>query len=41
MLFIVSSLSEVGLAELVEKDYVVRLETAERQLQPQNGAQSQ
>lgn len=29
------------LEELVEKDYVVRLETAERQLEPQNGSQPQ
>ncbi|MFC2005262.1 hypothetical protein ACFLUY_03455, partial [Chloroflexota bacterium] len=39
--FIIADMPVNSLGKLTEKDYVVRLETAERQLQPQNGAQPQ
>jgi len=39
--FILADMPIDMLEELAEKDYVVSLETAERQLQPQNGAQPQ
>lgn len=39
--FLMADMPIDKLEELAEKDYVVRLETAERQLQPQNSAQPQ
>ena len=39
--FLIAEMPISSLEELAEKDYVVRLETAERQLQPQNAAQPQ
>ncbi len=39
--FLMADMPVNRLEELAEKDYVVRLETAERQLQPQNTAQPQ
>lgn len=39
--FILADMPVDKLEELVSKDYVVRLETAERQLEPQNSSQPQ
>jgi len=39
--FLIADIPIDRLKDLTEKDYIVRLETAERQLQPQNGAQPQ
>jgi len=39
--FILADMPIDRLEELVEKDYVVRLDTAERVLEPQNGSQPQ
>jgi len=39
--FLMADMPVNKLADLTKKDYVVRLETAERVLQPQNGAQPQ
>ena len=39
--FILADIPISRLEDLTEKGYVIRLETAERQLQPQNGAQPQ
>jgi hypothetical protein len=39
--FITADMPVDKMGEVAEKDYVVRLETAERQLQPQNGSRPQ
>ena len=39
--FILADMPIYKLAALADKDYIVRLETAERQLEPQNGSQPQ